>query len=45
MYLYEPPKGVFARDIPNDELPEWYISASRTCLLPSVEYNEDKAIG
>ena len=43
-YLYEPPKGN-SRDIPSDAVPEWGISSSRTCLIPSSEYDEADAIG
>ena len=31
------------RSIPKDYLPEWFISASKTCLLPNLYYNGDKA--
>ena len=31
------------RTIPKDYLPEWFISASKTCLLPNLYYNGQKA--
>lgn len=36
MYLYEPPSN--CRDIPIDAVPEYGLSASRTCLLPNIGY-------
>ena len=44
-FLYEPPHGVYTRDIPKVEASEWYISATRTCLLPNMKYNKFEAIG
>ena len=32
MWFYEPPKN--CREIPSDAVGEWYLDASRTCLLP-----------
>ena len=47
VFTYECPefKNNYTRDIPDNEVPEWYISASKTCLLPNMEYIENKAIG
>ena len=45
VYLYDPPKGKYTRDMPeNDLLPHWGFAASRTCLLPNTEYDEKDAI-
>eukprot|EP01083_Nonionella_stella_P068292 181228_1 len=38
--IYEPPKGV--RDIPNNAVSEWYLNASKTCILPNVGYDPKK---
>ena len=38
-------KGKYTRDIPEDEASEWYIAASKTCLVPNMEYEEDVATG
>ena len=35
IWFYEPPKD--CRDIPSDAVPEWFLSASRTCLLPPAD--------
>ena len=45
VYLYEPPKGIYTRDIPNDAVSEWGLAACKTCLLPPMKYNENDAIG
>ena len=44
VYLYMPP-GKYTRDIPDNAVPEWYFSASKTCLLSPTNYDEDEAIG
>eukprot|EP01083_Nonionella_stella_P258500 883503_1 len=36
--MYEPPDN--ARNIPNPCVPEWYLSSSRTCILPNINYNK-----
>merc|ERR1712228_1040951 len=41
IWFYEPPKN--CRTIPSKPLPEWYLNASRTCLLPNMEYGDGKA--
>ena len=42
MYFYEPPSN--CRNIPpKDVVPEWGLSASRTSLLPNIDYDPDKA--
>eukprot|EP00483_Globobulimina_turgida_P007920 UN07936 len=38
--MYEPP--IDCRNIPHDVVPEWYINASRTSLLPNMEYGDGK---
>jgi len=38
VFMYEPP--LIARDIPKDELPEWYIGASKLCILPDMEFGD-----
>merc|ERR1712228_788404 len=40
IYMYVPPKN--CRNIPNDAVDEWYLSSSRTCLLPNMEYGKGK---
>ena len=40
VYMYEAPSN--CRDIPNDATGEWYINASRTCLLPNMDYGDGK---
>lgn len=44
IYLYEPPNSIYSRNIPNNAASEWGIAASRTCILPSMEYDEKRAI-
>jgi len=39
VYMYEPPEN--CRIVPDNAVPEWYISSSRTCILPDVEYGDD----
>ena len=39
--MYNPP--INARDIPTDYLPEWFINASRTCLIPNMDYKPEEA--
>merc|ERR1719229_459916 len=34
VFMYEPPEN--CRNIPRNSLPEWYIGASRMCLLPDI---------
>eukprot|EP01084_Bolivina_argentea_P026865 49949_1 len=34
--MYEPPRRI--RDIPNGAVPEWYLNASKTSILPNTEY-------
>eukprot|EP01083_Nonionella_stella_P267844 905036_1 len=41
IFMYEPPEN--ARYIPNNAVPEWYLSSSRTCILPNINYNENEA--
>ena len=36
VWMYEPPSN--CRDIPIEPVPEWHISASKTCLLPNMDY-------
>ena len=44
LWMYEPPANCF--EIPEDVVPEWYISSSRTSLLPDTKYgNGRKAEG
>eukprot|EP00483_Globobulimina_turgida_P002893 UN02898 len=38
IYMYEPPKN--CQNIPDDPVPEWGISSSRTCLLPDMDYGD-----
>ena len=45
LILYEPYISSYTRDIPNDAVPEWYFSSSKTCLLPNIKYSEQIAIG
>ena len=45
IWMYEPPPGGLTRDIPQNAVPEWGISASKTCLLPNMEYDEKAATG
>merc|ERR1712130_218701 len=40
VYMYVPPKN--CRNIPEDAVDEWYLSSSRTCLLPNMEYGDGK---
>jgi len=40
VYIYEPPKN--CRNIPKNHVPEWFIGASRTSLLPNMEYGDGK---
>ena len=41
VYMYTPPSN--CRTIPRDYVPEWFISASRTCLLPNLNYKPEEA--
>eukprot|EP00486_Rosalina_sp_Unknown_P008280 CAMPEP_0201594154 /NCGR_PEP_ID=MMETSP0190_2-20130828/191552_1 /ASSEMBLY_ACC=CAM_ASM_000263 /TAXON_ID=37353 /ORGANISM="Rosalina sp." /LENGTH=698 /DNA_ID=CAMNT_0048053647 /DNA_START=22 /DNA_END=2119 /DNA_ORIENTATION=- len=48
IWMYEPPKGKtgqYTSDIPQNEASLWYVSASRTCLLPAKKFDEKTAIG
>eukprot|EP00484_Ammonia_sp_Unknown_P020711 CAMPEP_0197023498 /NCGR_PEP_ID=MMETSP1384-20130603/4175_1 /TAXON_ID=29189 /ORGANISM="Ammonia sp." /LENGTH=563 /DNA_ID=CAMNT_0042451713 /DNA_START=35 /DNA_END=1726 /DNA_ORIENTATION=+ len=47
VYMYEPPNDLYTRDIPtgDDFLPEWFISSSVTCILPSISYDADDVVG
>eukprot|EP00483_Globobulimina_turgida_P007897 UN07913 len=38
--MYEPPTN--CRNIPRDVVPEWYINASRTCILPNMDYGDGR---
>ena len=38
VFMYEPPE--IARNIPNNALPEWYIGASKLCLLPDLKFGD-----
>eukprot|EP01084_Bolivina_argentea_P163711 284758_1 len=40
VWMYEPPKN--CKNIPYDAVPEWYVNASKTCLLPNMEYGDGK---
>eukprot|EP01084_Bolivina_argentea_P312447 540926_1 len=40
VWLYEPPAN--CRYVPSDAVAEWHINASRTCLLPDLEYGDGK---
>ena len=39
IFMYEPPED--CRDIPKDYVPEWFMNASKTCLLPHMKYKDD----
>eukprot|EP01083_Nonionella_stella_P293220 997130_1 len=39
VYFYEPPED--CKNIPNGVIPEWYINATKTCLLPGMNYMEE----
>ena len=39
VYFYPAYPGKYTRDIPKDAVPEWGISASHTCLLPSMNFD------
>ena len=41
IWMYEPP--AHCRDIPNNAVPEWHISASKACLLPNLDYDQKEA--
>jgi len=47
IFMYEPPNDEYTQKVPQrDELVnEWFFSASRTCLLPNVEYNAKVVVG
>ena len=38
VWMYEPPRN--CRDIPAEAVPKWHISASKTCLLPNMNYKK-----
>merc|ERR1712129_159561 len=40
VFVYAPPSN--CRNIPSDAVPEWHIGASRTCLLPDLEYGDGR---
>ena len=44
VYFYPGVAGKYTQDIPKDAVPEWGVSASRTCLLPNMNYKVSKAI-
>ena len=41
IWMYEPPSH--CRDIPDNAVSEWHISASKTCILPNQDYDEREA--
>ena len=41
IWMYDAPPN--CGQIPDDPVPEWHISASKTCLLPNMAYGEGKA--
>mmetsp|Transcript_65391 Transcript_65391/g.104119 ORF Transcript_65391/g.104119 Transcript_65391/m.104119 type:complete len:552 (+) Transcript_65391:40-1695(+) len=50
IFLFKPPRGQYTEDIPtgNDNVPEWYVSASRSSLLPpgpDQKYDAEEAVG
>ncbi len=40
IWLFEPPPN--CRDIPKNAVSEWYLNASKTCLLPNMNYGDGK---
>ena len=38
LFLYEPPAN--CRNMPIDQVPEWGLNASKTCLLPNMDYGD-----
>eukprot|EP01084_Bolivina_argentea_P079281 143822_1 len=38
VWMCEPPPN--CREIPHDAVPEWYMNASNTCLLPNMDYGD-----
>jgi len=45
VYMFEPPSKKYTHNIPDDPVSLWGISASKTCLLPNIKYDEKSAIG
>eukprot|EP00484_Ammonia_sp_Unknown_P013956 CAMPEP_0197076374 /NCGR_PEP_ID=MMETSP1384-20130603/212084_1 /TAXON_ID=29189 /ORGANISM="Ammonia sp." /LENGTH=559 /DNA_ID=CAMNT_0042515227 /DNA_START=28 /DNA_END=1707 /DNA_ORIENTATION=+ len=50
VFMFEPPRGPYTADVPtgNDNVPEWYVSASRSSLLPpgpDQKYDAEEAVG
>jgi len=43
VWFYEPPKD--CRDIPSNAVGEWYLNATRTCLLPPLDPTQYGAFG
>jgi len=42
MFMFEPPE--IARDIPRDGVAEWFMAASKLCLLPDMEFDNGAKI-
>jgi len=47
IFMYEPPPGGYTRDIPSgaDFMTDWFLSASRTSLLPNDGYDAELVVG
>ena len=43
VFMYDPPEN--ARHIPENAVPEWYLGASKMCLLPDMEYGTESDNG
>jgi len=47
IFMYEPPKGGYTRDMPTggEFMTDWFLSASRTSLLPNAGYDAELVVG
>ena len=45
VWMFEPPSKKYTHNIPDEPVCLWGFSASRTCLLPNMNYDEKDAIG
>eukprot|EP00488_Nonionellina_sp_1-RS-2012_P001078 TRINITY_DN1719_c0_g1_i1.p1 TRINITY_DN1719_c0_g1~~TRINITY_DN1719_c0_g1_i1.p1 ORF type:complete len:140 (+),score=31.56 TRINITY_DN1719_c0_g1_i1:545-964(+) len=39
--MFEPPSS--CSEIPHHHVPEWYLNASKTCIIPTVNVNDNKS--
>eukprot|EP01084_Bolivina_argentea_P263919 446883_1 len=43
IWIFDPPSNCNCKTIPNNTVSEWYLSSSKTCLLPNIEFRQTHA--